>query len=191
MLRLIQGMQSNRYDLPTENQIQQVITVIVSDEKMERSRAAGERIDTENESGVDRDVYVSGTGVDNLVGSNAYVSQVGRSSQASSNGNGTKRGNEEERTFDGEVVTGNDSLETAEGGNCEGNNGDDMPSGSVFGSGEYVSKVRVLYRMPELYADYLKMHVLRNPEYKRMEARGIMIQEFGYADRPLPENFPT
>lgn len=44
--------------------------------------------------------------------------------------------------------------------------------------------------MTDQYEDYLKKHVLQNPDCERMEARGLIIQDFGFAGRQLPGDFP-
>lgn len=57
--------------------------------------------------------------------------------------------------------------------------------------GASTKPVRVLYRINDIYADFLKKWVLHNPNCKRMGARSVMIEALVFSRRALPEGFPT
>lgn len=189
MLRLLHGLQPTRYDLSTEQQIQQVVNGLTDEEKKKRMADAAKRLgrkseDEERNSALNVEVPAPQEDTDAVVDDDAEVlcaeesgrnvdgGEILREQPASSNG--TSESNVEKSNQRSENLCGD-----------EGDRG-----GSVLDTAT-VKKRRVVYRMPELYAEFLKAHVLGDPDCKRMEARTAMIDAMGFSGAPLPQGFPT
>lgn len=52
-------------------------------------------------------------------------------------------------------------------------------------------KCKSRYTMPKRYATFLKAAVYNNNNFKRSEARDMMINYFGYEGKHLPPDFPS
>lgn len=213
MLRQLESMNPYRYDLPTENQIQQVVTKLSGDEKKARKKAASERVvngaapkTTENL----KDVVNHGAEEDVGNGSNVHVissvtsgereeDMVREGSRAGTVPNSTCMSKGRERTNNGGSEGGSVLVIQSQGATsgevAERDTGHIAVDNTVIRQNENVVITVVpsvkRYTMPDAYAHLLKDIVVRQSTIKPALVRGKMFQRLGYCEDSAPAMFPT
>lgn len=131
-----------------------------------------------------------------------------------SNGNPVFEGGEDGRNEGAAITAGSDGngmstecnlagkyVPDLDGSNCRENNlevsENRVDYNAVLGTSPEqvgavsIKKTRFRYKMPAIYADYLKEAVLSDMTMKRGEARSKMIVSFGFEEKQLPVDLPS
>lgn len=193
MQRLLQSMHPNRYDMPTENQIQAVITSLSGEEKKQGAAAAAKRLEAAEKERKEKEC----TEKEWQRGGNSQEAEVRTPGVASTtegeaadstalNGANSGESTTADGDNDGTCVQGTGVCAEGDGNRECKINGDSGNRGAGA-----TNNARYNYRMPPVYATWLKEFVANDPEVKRMEARTLMIDALGLSTLQLPELFPT
>lgn len=202
MLHLLVAKYQMRYDLPTEKQINSLITKFSGEEKKSRRDAAQARVDeTEATAGVSVEAGNDGNG-------------NRRAASRSGDVEGREIGNGGAVEGPYEDVNSRDNAEGSwEGGNAEvqhedGRNGNGsgaevngsvsieaVRSGATVGAGIVKAvtgkRKRTSYQMPKKYADFITDAVVNNKKLKRCDTRNAMIVAMRLSGKALPDDFPS
>lgn len=189
MLHLLESKYPMRYDLPTEKQINALITKLSVEEKQERISAAASMVD-------DTAGRAEGSGREQDVGNGSNCEARNTDgAERSERGASMEGGDGEEARTSGAEARGvaEGGYVHLEGGGNEvgGHDGSVQPTtgkrkrserARPDGDAEQVAakKKRSSYQMPKKYADFLTYAVVNDRTFKRCEARDRLIVAIGF-----------